>query len=121
MVALGIVIATAAAVVIGAAYYGTMPAMAERSAPERPLPAVLAVEVLRSSAVAALIAGLLAAADWEGVAAGVLLGLALWTIPMVLLIGSVFHEGVEARRAALHGGDWMIKLVAVGAIIGPFS
>jgi Protein of unknown function (DUF1761) len=121
MVALGIVIAAASAVVIGAAYYGAMPAVAESSAPKRPMATVLIVEVLRSLAVAALVAGLLVTAEWEGVAAGVLLGLSLWTIPVVLLAGSVFHEGVSARRAALHAVDWLFKLVATGAIIGPFS
>ena len=121
MVTLGIVIATVAAVVISAAYYGAMPAVAESSAPPRSMVAVLIVEALRSLAVAALVAGLLAVAEWDGVAAGVLLGLSLWTIPVVLLIGSVFHEGVSARRAAVHTVDWLFKLVATGAIIGPFS
>ncbi len=50
-----------------------------------------------------------------------LLGLSLWTILVVLLTGSMLHEGVPARRAAHHGFDWLFKLVATGAIIGPFS
>lgn len=121
MVALGIVIATVATVVIGAAYYGAMPAVADSSAPTRPMVAVVIVEVLRGLVVAALVAGLLAAAEWDGAVAGVLLGLALWTIPVVLLTGSVFHEGVSARQAAFHAVDWLFKLVAIGAIVGPFS
>ena len=76
--------------------------------------------MVRNSAVAALVAGLLAAADWNGLGDGVLLGVSLWVVPVVLLAGSVFHEGVPVRRAALHGGDWLIKLVVIGAIVGLF-
>ncbi len=122
MITLGIVIAAAAAFVISAVYYGTMPApTASEPAPRRPVAAQLLVELLRNLAVAALVAGLLAVADWSGLGAGVVLGLSLWTLPVVLLAGSVFHEGVGIRRAALHAGDWLIKLVAIGAILGLFS
>ena len=82
--------------------------------------AVAAVESVRNLAVASLIAGLLAAGSWEGLGAGLLVGVALWTIPVVLLAGSVFHEGVATRRAALHGVDWLLKLGVTGAILGPF-
>jgi Protein of unknown function (DUF1761) len=122
MVAVGIVIATAAAFVISAIYYAAMPAAsAGEPVLQRPMMELLLVEVLRNLAVAALVAGLLAAADWSGPGAGALLGLSLWTIPVVLLAGSVFHEGVPTRRAALHVVDWLIKLVAIGAILGPFN
>lgn len=122
MVALGILMATAAALVISAIYYGAMPA-APLSEPERQRPVItqVVVEVLRNLVVAALVGGLLAAADWSGLGSGALLGLSLWTLPIVLLTGSVFHEGVSTRRAALHAGDWLIKLVAIGAIVGLFS
>ena len=83
--------------------------------------AQLLVELLRNLAVAALVAGLLAAGDWSGLLAGVLVGLSLSIVPVVLLAGSVFHEGVPMRRAALHAGDWLIKLVAIGAVLGLFS
>jgi len=49
---------------------------------------------------------------------GALLGAGLWTLPVVLLIGSVVHESTPSRSAALHAGDWLVKLVALGAIIG---
>ena len=122
MTALGIVIAAAAAFVISAAYYGAAPATPlSEPLPQRPMSAVVFVELLRSLAVAALIGGLLAAADWTGALEGGLVGLSLWVLPVVLLAGSVFHEGVPMRRAALHAGDWLIKLVAIGAIVGLFS
>jgi Protein of unknown function (DUF1761) len=119
VIAVGIVIAAAAAFVLSAVYYGAMPAPADAEhGPPRPTAALVIVELLRNLAVAALVAGVLAAADWTGLGAGVLLGLSLWVLPVVLLAGSVFHEGVPARRAGLHGVDWLIKLVAIGAIVG---
>ena len=106
MIALGVVIAVAAAFVLSAVYYGTLPA-APTPEPvlQRPMVALVLVEVVRNLAVAALIAGLLAVADWNGLGAGVLLGMSLWVVPVVLLAGSVFHEGVAVRRAVLRGGD----------------
>lgn len=48
----------------------------------------------------------------------VLLGLAIWLgFPVTLLAGSVLWENVAPKLAALHAGDWLIKLVAVAAII----
>ncbi len=122
MVALGIVIATAAAFVVSGIYYGAIPAgPAADPTPPRSMVAQMLVELVRNLAVAALVAGLLAVADWSGLGTGLLLGLALWALPVVLLAGSVFHEGVPIRRAGLHAGDWLIKLVAIGAIAGLFS
>ena len=121
MLVLGVLTATAAAFVISALYYGTMPAASPELAPERPLGAQMVVELVRNLAVAGLVAGLVAAANWSGLGAGVLLGLSLGVLPVVLLAGSVFHEGVPTPRAALHTGDWLLKLVAIGAIVGLFA
>lgn len=121
MIAIGIVIAAVAAFVLSAVYYGAMPApQTPQPLPQRPMGAQVLVEVSRNVAVAALVAGLLGAADWNGAGAGLLLGTSLWILPAVLLAGSVFHEGVPTRRAALHGGDWLIKLVAIGTLVGLF-
>lgn len=122
MIALGVVIASAVAFVISAMYYAAAPQTpSSEPVPQRPTGAVVLVELLRDLAVAALVGGLLAAADWSGVVAGVLVGLSLWILPAVLLAGSVFHEGVPMPRAALHAGDWLAKLAATGAVVGLFS
>lgn len=122
MIALGVGIATAAASAVSAGYYGIAPAATPSEAvPHRSTGALVLIELVRNLAIAVLVAGLLGAADWSGMIAGVLVGLSLSTLPVVLLAGSVFHEGVPTRRAALHAGDWLIKLVAIGAILGLFS
>lgn len=47
------------------------------------------------------------------------LALALWVaFPAVLLAGSVFHERVPVPLAAIHAGDWLIKLLLITGIVG---
>ncbi len=119
MIAVAILIATPAAFIVSAAYYGASPQpTAPQATPQRPVAATIIVELARNLIVAALVAGILSTADWSGLADGVLLGLALWAVPVVLLAGAVFHEGAPTRRAALHAIDWLIKLLIVGAIVG---
>lgn len=120
MVAAGIAVATIAAFVLSAVYYGAVP-QAESSAPQRPMAALMVVELIRNLAIAGLVAGLFAAANWSGAVSGAALGVSLWGLPAVLLVGSVFHEGVPVRTASLHAVDWLIKLVAIGAILGSFA
>ena len=53
--------------------------------------------------------------DWAG---AVGLGLAPWiAFPVVLLTGSVIHENVPWKLAAIHAGDWWVKLVVVSVIV----
>jgi hypothetical protein len=35
----------------------------------------------------------------------------------VLLTGSVIHENVPWKLAAIHAGDWLVKLVVVTVIV----
>lgn len=129
MLALAIAVATIAAFIISFAFYaiapaapGSRPAPATAPAPaDRPQPWQIAIELVRSAIIAGLVAGLLFAARWGGPGQGALLGLALWALPFVLLAGSVLWEQVPVRSAALHAGDWLIKLVAIGAILGLFT
>jgi hypothetical protein len=122
---LALAVATIAGFVISAAYYAllseSVPDDADRTTPD-PSPAILAVvELTRSAAVAGLVTGLVSIADWTTPSEGALLGLGLWTLPVVLLAGSVVHEGTRHRDAFRHAGDWLIKLVVMGLIIGALS
>ena len=38
--------------------------------------------------------------------------------PVVLLTGSVVHEKVPWRLAAIHAGDWLVKLLLVTLVVG---
>ena len=42
----------------------------------------------------------------------------LWAaFPVVLLAGSVVREKVPWRLAAIHGGDWLIKLLLTTGVV----
>lgn len=77
------------------------------------------LELLRSVVLTIVVAVL---TRWAGVdSASFATGFALvvWLgFPVVLLSGSVLHERVPWRLAAIHAGDWLIKLVAVTLIVG---
>ena len=78
----------------------------------------LLVEVGRCLVLAAVLGGLAALlepADWTG---GVRLGLALWIgFPVVLWIGAIIWEAVPWRLAAIHAGDWLLKLLVIAVIV----
>jgi hypothetical protein len=80
----------------------------------------MASVILRSIVTASLVAGLMVAANWHRAGAGAILGLALTTLPAVLLFGAVIHEGTPIRVAAIHLTDWAFKLVIIGALVGIF-
>ncbi len=47
------------------------------------------------------------------------LGAGLWgAFPAVLLTGSVVHEKVPWQQAAIHAGDWLVKLLLVSTVVG---
>lgn len=85
---------------------------------ERPPPWLVPVELLRSLVVAAVLAGIATNLGIVQASGGVLLGLVLWVgFPVVLLSGSVLHEKVPWKLAAIHGGDWLVKLVLIAVIV----
>jgi len=84
----------------------------------RPKPSRVAAELLRSLLLAAVIAGLASRGDIETAAGGLLLGLALWVgFPFVLWTGAMLWENTAWRLAALHAGDWLLKLLIIGIIV----
>jgi len=77
------------------------------------------VELARSAVVALVVVALAGGIDVGGVAEGALLGLVLFAgFPAVLFAGSMLHERYPARLAAVHLGDWLLKLIAIGAVAG---
>jgi hypothetical protein len=120
---LAVVAAAVAAFVAAAVYYGALGdrlASVSEAAAEgaQPAPWELAVELLRCLLLAAVVAGLAAQGGIDEWAGGLALGLALWVgFPLVLWVGAVVHENVPVKLAALHGGDWLVKLLLVSVIV----
>ena len=79
-------------------------------------------ELVRSLVVAAVVSGLESAISTDGVADAVVLGAVIWFgFPAMILAGSVFHEKVPTELAAIHAGDWLVKLLAIAVIVGLWS
>lgn len=53
--------------------------------------------------------------DWRG---AVRLGALVWVFPAMILLGSVVHENVPLMLAAIHAGDWLVKLLLMAIILG---
>lgn len=78
----------------------------------------LFVELVRCLLLAYVIArfvGLLGIASWIG---AVQFGLFLWIgFPVILLTGSVLWENIPWKVAAIHAGDWLVKMLAIPIIV----
>ena len=118
-----ILLATIVAFAVSGAYYARLGPTLARLSPVYAEPggmgqATIAFELGRSFVVALALAGLCAGLDLDGTVQAVLLGLTLWVaFPVVLLLGSVVHERVQPPLAAIHAGDWLLKLVAIAVIV----
>ncbi len=79
----------------------------------------MALELGRNVVVASVVAGLVALLGITGWAGALQLAIALWIgFPIVLLSGSVIHENVPLKLAAIHAGDWLAKLLVIAVIVG---
>ena len=73
--------------------------------------------VFQSLVVAFMLAyfvGHLGIVDWKG---AVRLGALVWGFPAMILLGSVVHENVPLMLAAIHAGDWLVKLLLMSVIL----
>jgi len=79
-----------------------------------PSPVKALFELLRTFVLAFVIAHLVLrhnVADWKQ---AVGLGLWLWVgFPVILLTGSILWQNVPWQLAAIHSGDWLIKLILI--------
>jgi hypothetical protein len=86
---------------------------------ENILPWKLLGEFVRSLVVGSVLAYLIVqldVADWMD---AIRLGFLVWIgLPAVLLAGSVMWENVPWKLAAIHAGDWLVKLLLMAAILG---
>jgi hypothetical protein len=85
----------------------------------RPGPGKIGAELVRTMVVAAVFAGMAARAHDLAVPGAFGLALAAWlAFPVVLLTGSVMWERVAPVTAAMHTGDWLLKLALIAVAIG---
>jgi hypothetical protein len=68
---------------------------------------------------AAVVAYLFASVGVTGLDEALPLAALLWLgFCLTQWVGSILGEGVPARLAAIHGGDWLLHLLIIGAIVG---
>jgi hypothetical protein len=125
-----VVAAAVAVLVVSTVYYIAFarqlaqlsPAYADAEANARPPAWKVAVELVRSLVVAAVVAKLaqlLDITDWTG---AVQLGFSLWIgFPVVLWTGAVMWEKVPSKLAAIHSGDWLLKLLVIAVVVSVWS
>jgi hypothetical protein len=120
---LAVLVAGVAAFALGGAYYAVLgeqlaTVSEAAAAAEQPPSWTFAVELLRGLVVAAVVAGLASQGEIDSFAGGVCLGLALWVgFPLMLWVGAVMHERSPVKLAAIHAGDWLLKLVVVAVVV----
>ncbi|MFI7539075.1 DUF1761 domain-containing protein [Streptosporangium sp. NPDC049376] len=123
---ISVIAASIVAFVLSSTYYALLTPTEKRllgeRAPDRgdrPPPLKILLELARGLVVAAVIAGLARYAGLTDVWSAVVLGLVLWAgFPAVLLTGSMMWERTPAVTAALHAGDWLVKVLVISAIVG---
>lgn len=122
---LAVVVAAMAAVALSTVYYMAFgkqmatlhPAYAEPQA-AAPQPWKIGVEVVRSLVLAAVVACLAIGFGASNAADAVGLGLLLWIgFPVVLWTGAIVWEKVPPKLAAIHAGEWLLKLVLIALIV----
>ena len=121
---LAIGVAAVAAFILSAVWYGVFgsqlaelhPAYADSGSPSAK---DAIVELARNLVVAVVLAWLVDQIGVDDWAQAALLGFVLWVgFPLIILIGSVYHEKVPVKLASIHAGDWLLKLVVIAIIVG---
>ena len=127
---LAIVVSAVAVVLISSVWYTAFgkqlpelsPAYADAAANARPPAWKVGIELLRSLVLATVVAGLadlIGITDWTG---AIQLGLALWVgFAVVLLTGAVIWDKVPSKLAAIHAGDWLLKLLVLSVVVSVWS
>lgn len=125
MLALGTAVASFAAFVVSSVYYSVLTPYEQRTLGERALdrgrpgPLKIVGELLRTALVAAAFAWVAGRTDLLDLPGALLLAAVLWLgFPVALLAGSVTWEKTPPVTAAIHAGDWLLKLLLIGAVLG---
>jgi Protein of unknown function (DUF1761) len=77
---------------------------------------VVIVQSLVLALVLAYIIGLIGNVDWIG---ALRVGVLLWIgLSAMQWVGSIMWEKIPVKMAAIHAGDWLVKLVLIAVIVG---
>ncbi len=125
MLVVGVVVAALAAFVASSGYYLVMAPVERRglghAAPDRgrPVPWKVIAELLRTALVATVFGWIAGRAGLASLPGSLALATVLWlAFPLVLLSGSVMWERVPPVTAAVHAGDWLVKLLLIAVLTG---
>ncbi len=121
---LAVIVATIGAFILSGIWYATLSGylskLSKAYAQDTKMPAwEVLVELIRSFIVVLVIAFIFNKIGVTELSSALIYGAAFWlAFPLVLLAGSVIHEKVPVKLAAIHAGDWLIKLLFITALIG---
>ena len=122
-----VLISAVATFVLGGAYYAALgEQLAEVSevaaARGRMAPWQIGVELARCLVLGTVVAGLAVRGEIDAWTSGLVLGAVLWIgFPLVLWTGAVVHERTPVKLAAIHAGDWLVKLLVIGLIVSTWQ
>jgi Protein of unknown function (DUF1761) len=117
---LAIVVAAGAAFVASAVWYTVFgKAMMElsRAADTGASVWTMLFVIAQSLIIALMVAYFVSRVGISGFAGAAGLGALLWIFPAAILLGSVVHEGVPLALAAIHAGDWLVKLLLIAVVV----
>jgi hypothetical protein len=118
---LAIVVAAGAAFVASAVWYtvfGRTMMELSRAADTGTSVWTMLFVIAQSLVIAFMVAYFVSRVGIGGFAGAAGLGALLWIFPAAILLGSVVHEGVPLALAAIHAGDWLVKLLLIGVVVG---
>lgn len=125
MIVIGVIVASLAAFILSSVYYVATAPLERRALGDkaldrgRPVPWKVITELLRTGVVGGGFAWVAAQAELLSLPGSLLLALVLWiAFPLVLLSGSIIWERTPWQTAAIHAGDWLLKLLLVGFVLG---
>jgi Protein of unknown function (DUF1761) len=86
---------------------------------QRPAPWRLGIVLAGSLVLSFVVAYIVGLGARERLAAAVGIGFLLWLgLSATQWVSSIVWEKVPVRMAAIHAGDWLVKLVLIAAIVG---
>ena len=121
-----VLVSAAVVFVLASVYYAVLAKVWQQASPAAADVAPAAwkppVEFVRSLVLAFVIAYLAHEMGIDTWARGAVFGLVLWVgFPAMLWSGAMLWENTSWRLAALHAGDWLIKLLVIGVIVGVWT